>query len=318
MVAIRHAFSDLIQVVTQPRAGEFHYGGQAVIEGVMIRGQRNLAVAVRDPAGKLVVHTEPLTARIYTSPMGKWPLVRGLLMLWDTLVLGIRTLMFSAEVALGEEEVAFSGPVAWGTIAISLTAALLIFFLGPLLLVGMIDRFIASSLLSNIIEGLIRLAFFLAYVFAIGFIPDVQRVFAYHGAEHKTINAYEDGASLKPAVVRTYTTAHARCGTAFLLMVVVIAILVFALLGRPPLLLRILSRLLLIPVIAALAYEYVKFSAAHSRNPLISLMLKPGLVLQRLTTREPDETMLEVAITALEQVLAADDGQSLPATPPGG
>lgn len=285
---------------------EFHYGGQAVIEGVMIRGQRNLAVAVRDPAGKLVVHTEPLTARIYTSPIGKWPLVRGLLMLWDTLALGIRTLMFSADVALGEKEVEFSGPIAWGTVAFSLTAAVLIFFLGPLLLVGVIDRFIASSLLSNIIEGLIRLAFFLAYVFAIGFIPDIQRVFAYHGAEHKTINAYEDGAPLKPAVVSTYTTAHARCGTAFLLMVVVIAILVFALLGRPPLLLRILSRLLLIPVIAALAYEYVKFSAAHSHNPLLNLMLKPGLVLQRLTTREPDETMLEVAITALERVLAAD------------
>jgi uncharacterized protein YqhQ len=286
---------------------EFHYGGQAVIEGVMIRGQKNMAVAVRDPEGKIVVHTEPLTAGIYASPIGKWPLVRGLIMLWDTLVLGIRTLMFSADVALGEEEVEFSGPIAWGTIAISLIAAVTIFFLGPLFLVGVIDRFIISSLLSNIIEGLIRLALFLAYVFAIGFIPDIKRVFAYHGAEHKTINAYEGGASLEPAVVGTYTTAHSRCGTAFLLMVVFIAVLVFAFLGRPPLLLRVLSRLLLIPVIAALAYEYVKFSAAHSNNPLINLMLKPGLALQRLTTREPDETMLEVAITALKRVLAADE-----------
>jgi uncharacterized protein YqhQ len=228
-------------------------------------------------------------------------------MLWDTLVLGIRTLVFSADVALGEEEVEFSGPIAWGTIAISLIAAVTIFFLGPLFLVGVIDRFIASSLLSNIIEGLIRLALFLAYVFTIGFIPDIKRVFAYHGAEHKTINAYEDDASLEPAAVGTYTTAHSRCGTAFLLMVVFIGVLVFAFLGRPPLLLRIISRLLLIPVIAALAYEYVKFSAAHRNNPLVNLMLKPGLALQRLTTREPDETMLEVAITALERVLAADE-----------
>jgi uncharacterized protein YqhQ len=286
---------------------EFHYGGQAVIEGVMIRGQKNMAVAVRDPGGRIVVHAEPLTAGIYTSPIGKWPLVRGLTMLWDTLVLGIRTLVFSADVALGEEDVEFSGPIAWGTIAISLIAAVTIFFLGPLFLVGVIDRFIASSLLSNIIEGLIRLALFLAYVFTIGFIPDIKRVFAYHGAEHKTINAYEDGASLEPAAVGTYTTAHSRCGTAFLLMVVFIAVLVFAFLGRPPLLLRVISRLLLIPVIAALAYEYVKFSAAHRNNPLVNLMLKPGLALQRLTTREPDETMLEVAITALERVLAADE-----------
>jgi len=286
---------------------EFHYGGQAVIEGVMIRGQKNMTVAVRDPAGKIVVHTEPLTAGIYTSSIGKWPLVRGLIMLWDTLVLGIRTLMFSADVALGEEEVEFSGPIAWGTIAISLIAAVSIFFLGPLFLVGVIDRFIASSLLSNIIEGLIRLALFLAYVFAIGFIPDIKRVFAYHGAEHKTINAYENGASLEPAVVGTYTTAHSRCGTAFMLTVVVIAVLVFAVLGRPPLLLRVSLRLLLIPVIAALAYEYVKFSAAHGNNPLINLMLMPGLALQRLTTREPDETMIEVAITALRRVLAADE-----------
>ncbi|MFB0537628.1 MAG: DUF1385 domain-containing protein [Anaerolineae bacterium] len=289
---------------------EFHYGGQAVIEGVMIRGQKNMAVAVRDPAGKIVIHTEPLTAGIYASSIGRWPLVRGLIMLWDTLVLGIRTLMFSADVALGEEEVEFSGPIAWGTIAISLIAAVTIFFLGPLFLVGVIDRFIASSLLSSIVEGLIRLALFLAYVFAIGFIPDIKRVFAYHGAEHKTINAYEDGASLEPAVVGTYTVAHTRCGTAFLLMVVVIAVLVFAFLGRPPLLLRVLWRLLLIPVIAILAYEYIKFSAAHGSNALISLMLKPGLAMQRLTTREPDETMLEVAITALEQVLAADEATS--------
>ena len=292
---------------TQAGLGEFHYGGQAVIEGVMIRGQKNVAVAVRDPTGRIVIHTEPLTAGIYTSPIGKWPLVRGLIMLWDTLVLGIRTLMFSADVALGEEEVEFSGPIAWGTIAISLIAAVTIFFLGPLFLVSVIDRFIASPLLSNLVEGLIRLALFLAYVFVIGFIPDIQRVFAYHGAEHKTINAYEDGASLELAVVGTYTTAHARCGTAFLLTVVVIAVLVFAFLGRPPLLLRVLSRLLLIPIIAALAYEYIKFSAAHVNNPLISLMLKPGLALQRLTTREPDEKMLEVAIAALERLLATDE-----------
>jgi len=290
------------------KLGEFNYGGQAVLEGVMMRGKKHMAVAVRSPSGEIVVHTEPLNARIYGGPISKVPFLRGVIMLWDALVLGMRALFFSADVALEEEEeVEFKGPIAWGSVALSLIIGLGVFLLGPLFLVRIVDRYITSSLVSNVLEGLIRLAFFLIYVYAIGFIPDIRRVFAYHGAEHKTINAYEDGTPLQPDAIKIHSTAHPRCGTGFLLVFVVIAILVFSLLGRPPLVLRILSRLVLIPVIAGLTYELIKFSAAHRDNPLIRVViLTPSLALQRLTTQEPDEPMLEVAIAALQRLLAVE------------
>jgi uncharacterized protein YqhQ len=287
---------------------EFNYGGQAVIEGVMMRGAKHVAVAVRSPTGEIVVHSEPLSVRIYGGPIGKLPFLRGIIMLWDTLVLGMRALLFSADIALEEEDVEFSGPIAWGSVAFSFIIGIGVFLLGPLLLVRLVDRYIASSLVSNILEGLIRLAFFLIYVYAIGFIPDIRRVFAYHGAEHETISAYEDGAPLEPAAVKAYSTAHARCGTGFTLLFAVIAIFVFSLLGRPSLLPRILSRLVLIPVIAGITYELIKFSAAHRDNPLLrALVINPSLALQRLTTREPDESMLEVAIAALQCLLDMED-----------
>lgn len=287
---------------------DFNYGGQAVIEGVMMRGSKYMAVAVRHPSGNILIHSELLTARIYAGWLSKLPFVRGLTMLWDALVLGVRTLMFSADVALAEEEdVTFGGPLVWGTFIISLLFGVGFFFLTPLLLVGLVDRYITSALLSNVIEGLIRLAFFLAYVAAIGLLPDIRRVFAYHGAEHKTINAYEDGAPLEPQAVRNYSTAHTRCGTGFLLVVMVLFIFLSALLGRPPMVLRFLSRLLLIPIVAGLAYEFIKFSAAwYQRSPLIRVLIAPGLALQSLTTREPDDSMLEVAIAALKRVLAGE------------
>ena len=274
----------------------------------MMRGSKTMAVAVRHPSGEIIVHSEPLTARIYTSRWGKLPFVRGLALLWDALVLGIRTLMFSADVALAEEEdVSFGGPLMWGTLLISLLFAVGFFFLMPLLLVSLVDRYITSSLLSNIIEGAIRLTLFLAYVVAIGRLPDIRRVFAYHGAEHKTINAYEDGAPLETEAVRAYSTAHARCGTGFLLVVMVLFIFLAALLGRPPIVVRLLSRLLLIPVVASLAYEFIKFSAARCQsNAFIRALIAPNLALQSLTTREPDDSMLEVAIAALKRVLAGE------------
>ncbi|MBC8248709.1 MAG: DUF1385 domain-containing protein [Anaerolineales bacterium] len=274
----------------------------------MMRGARHMAVAIRNPAGEIVIHSEPLNAKIYGGLISKLPFLRGIIMLWDALVLGMRALLFSADVALEEEEVEFKGPIAWGSVAFSFIIGIGVFLLGPLLLVGLVDRYIASSLVSNILEGLIRLAFFLIYVYAIGFIPDIRRVFAYHGAEHETINAYESGAPLEPDAIKAYSTAHPRCGTGFLLIFAVIAILVFSLLGRPPLVLRILSRLVLIPVIAGLTYELIKFSAAHRDNPLIrGVILAPSLALQRLTTREPDESMLEVAIAALQHLLDIED-----------
>lgn len=286
---------------------DFNYGGQAVIEGVMMRGTRLMAVAVRHPAGHVVLHSEPLTARIYTSGWGKLPFVRGLALLWDALSLGIRSLMFSADVALAEEEVEFGGPVAWGTVLVSLLLGVGLFFVIPLVLVGFVDRYLSSSLLSNLIEGVIRLVFFLGYILIIGLLPEIRRVFAYHGAEHKTVNAYEAGSPLDIASVRSFSTAHPRCGTGFLLVVMVVAILVFSLLGRPPMLLRIASRVLLIPVVAGLAYEFIRFTARHyQRSRLVRLLIAPSLALQSLTTREPDDAMLEVALTALRQVLVGE------------
>jgi len=284
----------------------FNYGGQAVIEGVMMRGSKKMCVAVRAPDGNIVTHCEPLNPKIYASFIAKIPFVRGLTMLWDTLGLGIRTLMFSADVAMGEEDVEFSGPIAWGTITVSLVMAVAIFFVGPLLLLGLVDRYIASSFVSNILEGTIRLALFLGYVWAIGFIPDIRRVFSYHGAEHKTINTYEAGDELTVESVGSHTVVHPRCGTAFLLVVMVVSILVFSLLGRPPLLLRIASRIVLIPVIAGIAYEFIKFSAAHQDHWLMRLLIAPGLWLQSFTTRQPDPLMLEVAISALQRLLVEE------------
>jgi len=288
--------------------GEFNYGGQAVIEGVMMRGSRCMAVAVRDPKGEIILHEEPLTARIYTSAWGKLPFVRGMALLWDALVLGMRTLMFSANVALSDEEdVSFDGPLAWGTIVISLVFGIGFFFVVPLLVVGLVDRFIASSWVSNIVEGVVRMAFFLGYIIAIGRIPDIQRVFAYHGAEHKTINAYEAGAPLTVRSVQNFTTLHPRCGTGFLLVVMVIAMLIFSLLGRPPMATRIISRIVLIPIIAGLAYEFIRFSARrYQSNAFIRVLITPSLALQKLTTRQPDDHMVEVAIAALKRVLVGE------------
>jgi uncharacterized protein YqhQ len=290
---------------------ELNYGGQAVMEGVMMRGSKALAVAVRRPDGEIVLHTEPLNADVYTGRISKIPFLRALTSLWDVLVLGIRTLMYSAEVALGpEEEIEFKGPIAWGTVIVSFAVGIGLFFVGPLLLVGLIDRYIASSFASNVLEGVIRMAIFIAYIWVIGRVPDIRRVFAYHGAEHKTINAYEAGVELTPEAVAPYSTAHYRCGTAFLLSVMVISILIFALLGRPPMALRILSRIVLIPVVAGVAYEYIRFTNRYRNRALIRALAAPNLALQRLTTREPDSSMLEVAISALKRVLETES--SLP------
>jgi len=290
----------------EPQVPELNYGGQAVMEGVMMRGSKALAVAVRRPNGEIVIHSEPLNPKIYAGRIGKIPFLRALTSLWDALVLGIRTLMYSAEVALGEEQVEFKGPVAWGTMALSFALGIGLFFVVPLLLVGLVDRYIESSFLSNVVEGAIRMAIFIIYIWAIGRVPDIRRVFAYHGAEHKTINAYESGVDLTPEAVAHSSTAHFRCGTAFLLSVMVISILVFALLGRPPMLLRILSRILLIPVVAGIAYEYIRFTNRYKAKAIVRILAAPNLALQRLTTREPDLSMVEVAIAALRRVLETE------------
>lgn len=287
-----------------------------------MRGSRALAVAVRDPQGNIVVHTEPLNARIYGSRVGRLPFVRGLTMLWDALGLGIKSLLFSAEVAIEEEnkEAAsgkdaakvFEGPMQWGTVALSLTFSILLFFVFPTFvarlgvnLTGLSDYHV----LENLIEGLVRLALLIGYVWVIAFMPDIKRLYRYHGAEHKTINAYEAGAALTPANVARFPLEHPRCGTAFLLTVVVISILIYSLLPPMGLGLRMASRVLLLPVIAGVAYEFLRFSAAHQGNALVRVLTKPNLALQRLTTAEPDESMLAVAITAFERMMAFEQGE---------
>jgi uncharacterized protein YqhQ len=285
----------------------FNYGGQAVMEGVMMRGEQEWAVSVRAPSGAIVQQREALPAS-YRSRWLKLPFLRGLISLADSLGIGMRALMWSSDVALGEDEdVHFTGPLAWGTVAVALAFGVGLFFLLPMFLTSLTDRYVTSGFLSNLIEGAIRLTFFVSYIALIGLMPDIRRVFAYHGAEHKTINAYEAGAALTPEAVGAYSRVHTRCGTGFMLLVMVIFVILSTFLGRPSLPLRLLSRIVLIPVVSGIAYEIIKFSARnYERSRLVRIIMAPGLALQQLTTREPSADMLEVAIASLKAVLAAE------------
>jgi len=288
-------------------AKSFHYGGQAVIEGVMIRGKEGVAISVRQPNGELNILRQPL-ASIYKGRLREMPFVRGIIALVETLVLGTQSLLRSAQVAAAEasgEKIPTA--VLWGTVALSLALGVALFFMVPLFATKyLIDPYIESALLSNVFEGLIRIGIFIAYLKVVSLIPDIRRVFAYHGAEHKVVNAYEAGVPLDVESVKNYSTAHARCGTAFLFIVLIVAIFVFALVGQPTLWIRILSRIALIPVIAVISYEIMKFGATHIENPVVRILLAPGLMLQAITTREPDDSQLEAAISALKEVIAID------------
>ncbi len=282
----------------------FNYGGQAVIEGVMMRGSRMLAVALRHPEGHIMVETEPLNEALYRGPISRIPFLRGLVTLWDALGLGMKALMMSADVAMGEE-VSLSGPVGWGTALVGVGMGVGLFMVLPSFLVGLLA--IPLEWLSSLLEGIVRLFIVVGYMWAVGFMPDIRRVFAYHGAEHKTINAYEAGAELTVDDVRPFSTAHTRCGTAFLLIVVVLTVLIFAPFNTPSLLWRVLSRITLLPVIAGIAYETLRLTARLADRPWMRVIIAPNLALQRLTTREPDDEMLEVAIAALKAVLEGEE-----------
>ncbi len=286
-------------------AQRFRYGGQAVIEGVMMRGQKTMVTVVRRPNGELATNIQSLAA-IYTGWMRKTPLMRGIIVLIEAMVLGIKTLLYSANMSLEEEEEEISGWLVWAMVAVSLALAVGLFFMAPLFLTTLLNPYIGSSLVFHLIEGFIRLAIFIAYLKLMTLVPDIRRVFAYHGAEHKTVNAYEDGVPLEVEAIKGYSTAHVRCGTSFMFIVLIIAILVFALIGRPSLWLMVLSRVTLLPVIAALGYEVTYFGARHTKNGLVRAILAPGLWLQKLTTREPDDSQLEVALSALKKVVEID------------
>jgi len=287
---------------------KFYYGGQAVIEGVMIRGKKAAVTAVRRPSGEMAMKVQPLTG-IYTGWMRRAPLIRGIIALIEAIVLGIKSLMYSASISLEQEAKEISNKAIWGTIAFSFLLAIVLFLLIPLFLTKLIDPYINSALMFNFIEGLIRLAIFIGYLMLIGMIPDIKRVFAYHGAEHKAVNAYEASVPMEIGAVKTYDTAHIRCGTSFLFVVLVIAILVFSLIGRQVLWIMMLSRILLIPVIAAIGYEVVHFGARHAKNPLVRAVLAPGRWLQGLTAKEPGDMQLEVALVALKKAVEIDAGE---------
>ncbi len=286
----------------------FHYGGQAVMEGVMMRGQRVATTVVRRPNGELATKTKPLSS-IYSGRVRRTPFIRGVIALLEAVILGIDSLVYSANMSLEAEEEKLSSGSVWLIIVIALAFSIGLFFLAPLFLTKLFDPYISSSLVFHLIEGSARLAIFFGYLKLISLLPDIKRTFAYHGAEHKTIHAYEDSAPLEPEAIKSYSTAHARCGTAFLLAVLVIAILVFALIGRQEAWIMILSRVLLLPVIASLGYETTQFGARHMQNGFIRAVMAPGLWLQSLTTKEPDEGQIEVAVAALKEVLATDQAE---------
>ena len=281
------------------------YGGQAVIEGVMIRGQRNIAVAVRRPDGSIAVKRQPLTP-IFTGPLRRIPLIRGVIAMAETLTLGMRALSYSANVAAEAEGEEISAGSMAGMMAVSLTIAIGLFFLVPVLASDRLEGLLGSSLMANVAEGVIRLGLFLGYILLIGRMNDIRRVFMYHGAEHMTVHAQERGDPLNVAHIRRYPTAHPRCGTAFLLVVMVVAIVAFIFVGREPFWWLIASRILLVPLIAAVSYEVIRFSGRHADNPLVALITAPSLALQSLTTRQPDDDQIEIAIAAMQQAQAAD------------
>lgn len=281
------------------------YGGQAVIEGVMMRGRRAMAVAMRAPDGRIVVHSEKLGS-LYRSRITKIPFVRGVIMLSDALALGMRALTIAANTQTGEEE-KLEGPALYLTLGVAMVFGIGLFFLLPAGVGGLAERFLGwNAWWSNILEGVVRLVLLVGYIWAIGFMPDIKRVFAYHGAEHKTINAYEAGAELTPSTVATFSLEHPRCGTAFLLTLMLFSVVLFSALGPLPMVWRLASRVLLLPVLAGLAVEYIRWTASHLNNALVRWLIKPNLALQALTTREPDESMLEVAIQAFKTMRSAE------------
>jgi uncharacterized protein YqhQ len=283
-----------------------NYGGQALIEGVLMRGKRSCAFAVRVPGGEIVVKKEKLTG-IYKQKIFNLPFLRGLIMLWDSLGLGMRALTESANMQSGEGE-KIEGATLFFTVALSLVAGVGIFFIIPAAMGWLTERFLSwNPWWSNFFEGILRLIMLVGYIWIIGYIPDIKRVFAYHGAEHKTINAFEAGEKMTPQNIMKFPIAHPRCGTAFLLTLMVLSLFIFTILGPLPLGWRIASRILTIPFLVGIAYEYLKWTSQHLDNSFIRLLVVPNLALQSLTTREPDISMVEVSLAAFNSMLEGEN-----------
>lgn len=283
-----------------------NYGGQAVIEGVMMRGKKAAAIAMRGPGGEIIIHKEELN-KIYQSRIMQVPFLRGLIGLYDALVLGMKALTISANVQTGEEE-KIEGPALFMTIALSIVIAVVIFFLIPAGLGQAVERYWEwNAWLGNLLEGLVRLMFLILYMWGIGQMEDIKRVFSYHGAEHKVINTFEAGVELVPEKVKSFSLEHPRCGTAFLLIVVLFSVFLFTALGPMTLFWRLVSRVLLLPALAGVAYEYLRWTAENQHHPVIKWLIKPNLALQRLTTNEPSLEIIEVSIAAFNAMREAEE-----------
>ena len=274
-------------------------GGQAVIEGVMMRGKTHVAVAVRQPDGEISVDVRPVNSISDRYPILKKPFLRGVVSLVESLVMGMKALAYSAQVSGDEDEKLDSKEMAL-TIAVSAGLAILLFIVIPTWSMRFLTGITQDHMALNLAEGVLRMAIFLAYIAAISSMNDIQRVFQYHGAEHKTIYTYEAGLPLKVENVRPFSTLHPRCGTNFLMIVMLISMFIFTFLGWPSLLERIASRIILMPVIAGVSYELIRYAGAHTDNPLVRIAITPGLLLQKLTTRQPDDSQIEVAIASLK------------------
>ncbi|MDQ2952266.1 MAG: DUF1385 domain-containing protein [Chloroflexota bacterium] len=281
-----------------------NYGGQAVIEGVMIRGRRTIGLACRKPDGSIYRYREPLHSLLLSSGLARLPFLRGLVVLWESLSYGTRMLMKSADLQTPDQEE--TGPGTTIAMGLALVFALLVFVGIPYAATQLLRSTVDNTLLLNVGEGALRMALFLGYLAIISQLPDIKRVFAYHGAEHMTIHAFEHGDPLTPERIEPYPTAHPRCGTAFLLFVVVVSIVLFAFVPRTNLIVDLIARLLLVIPVASISYEILRLGAAYERVPGMKWLIAPGLLLQRITTRRPDPGMIEVAVASLEEAIAGD------------
>lgn len=293
-------------------AGKPKYGGQAVIEGVMMKGKQWMAIAVRRPDGEIVVETEKVKSVTDHLTFLKWPFLRGVVSLIETMFIGMKAITFSANQALdeGEEEQQLTWWEMLLSILVAFGMAIALFVIFPAGVTRLVQGHISSNILLNLVEGLVKVSAFIGYILVISLMKDINRIWMYHGAEHVTIHAYEKGDELTPENASRYETLHPRCGTNFIFIVIIISIIFFSFFGRPAFLQRILIHLALLPVIAGVSYEVLRKAGEDKVNPIIYLLARPGMWVQKLTTRRPTDDQIEVAITSLKAVLAAEQAEA--------
>ncbi len=285
---------------------KFQVGGQAVIEGVMMRSKHYWSLAVRRPDKTISTKIFKNSSLTVNNKFLGFIFVRGVVNLIESMALGFKALSYSVNEST-EEDIQFSKKEMTIAIIIAIVFSVGVFFVAPTLIGRSFSNYFPNTILYNLMEGLVRIGLFLAYILIVSQLKDIKRIFQYHGAEHKTIQTYENGEAIKLENVKKYTTVHVRCGTSFLLIVMVVAIVIFAFLGRPPLLLRILYRVLLIPVVAGISYELIKLAGKYSKYKIVNILFYPGLLLQKVTTREPDDSQIEVAMSSFTRVIKAED-----------